>query len=206
MPLTAARSSIFQSTPSARRATHRRCTGQSHRDDFNPRPPRGGRLSRGTSSGLCSTLFQSTPSARRATRSAVECLCDRMRFQSTPSARRATQATSRKDLRHVISIHALREEGDDKINMRGSRTKDFNPRPPRGGRQFHNVFFLSVLRISIHALREEGDRLMRCSNMVSITFQSTPSARRATGNERAFAGYDYHFNPRPPRGGRRGGP
>ena len=57
-------------------------------EDFNPRPPRGGRRP-------CSPA------------------CSRTRkFQSTPSARRATRfhAASGKDF--FISIHALREEGD----------------------------------------------------------------------------------------------
>ena len=65
---------------------------------------------------------------------------------------------------------------------------------------------------------------MRCCNMASITFQSTPSARRATHNGSADVLTNYisihalreegdgtflsipssafYFNPRPPRGGR----
>ena len=56
-------------------------------------------------------------------------------FLSTPSARRATGGCAPPALGGAISIHALREEGDQL------------PDPPemlRGG-------------ISIHALREEGD-------------------------------------------------
>ena len=56
-------------------------------------------------------------------------------FLSTPSARRATEDFGRLFLLVAISIHALREEGD---NGRGGHEQD--------GR-----------RISIHALREEGD-------------------------------------------------
>ena len=33
-------------------------------------------------------------------------------FLSTPSARRATAGSSKRRINHVISIHALREEGD----------------------------------------------------------------------------------------------
>ena len=56
-------------------------------------------------------LFLSTPSARRATRRARQCRCI-YKFLSTPSARRATAATLAKTYKEIISIHALREEGD----------------------------------------------------------------------------------------------
>ena len=55
-------------------------------------------------------------------------------FLSTPSARRATAHAVRLIAAGLISIHALREEGD-------------------GPNLFHQLLY----RISIHALREEGD-------------------------------------------------
>ena len=57
----------------------------------------------------------------------------------------------------IISIHALREEGDQKI---------FDRRP--------------FCRISIHALREEGDPPAERKAASGASFLSTPSARRAT--------------------------
>ena len=57
-------------------------------EDFYPRPPRGGR--RWNKSGGGST----------------------MGFLSTPSARRATTSRDVQPRNLVISIHALREEGD----------------------------------------------------------------------------------------------
>ena len=130
-----------------------------------------------------------------------------------------------KSSRPLISIHALREEGD---------TASPSAR--------------MTLRISIHALREEGDFLRRaeqtCNNsflstpsarratlsgqnapimqglflstpsarratslrlfIVSSlpTFLSTPSARRATGLPLKLLTLDFNFYPRPPRGGR----
>ena len=102
--------SAFLSTPSARRATSRRCrccrsrpisihalreegdppshTRRPRRRNFYPRPPRGGRrLAEGD--GCRGALFLSTPSARRAT--LVSCLLPAgVVFLSTPSARRAT--------------------------------------------------------------------------------------------------------------------
>ena len=55
-------------------------------------------------------------------------------FLSTPSARRATLSASSSHLSIIISIHALREEGDALNNI-----------------------LCKMARISIHALREEGD-------------------------------------------------
>ena len=57
-------------------------------------------------------------------------------FLSTPSVRRATLSSIVKLPPHIISIHALREEGD-------------RHRAPCSG----------ILPISIHALREEGDQV-----------------------------------------------
>ena len=77
---------------------------------FYPRPPRGGRLV--TSVSSCSSSgFLSTPSARRAT---ADIIC---MMQGAP-----------------ISIHALREEGDQRTGCRCTPLPYFYPRPPRGGR------------------------------------------------------------------------
>ena len=102
-----------------------------------------------------------------------------------------------------ISIHALREEGDQaaapeaiqpkeflstpsarRATERASRPRcgcpNFYPRPPRGGRPEDGWVEEAVLTISIHALREEGD-LQVSSRLTKIfRFLSTPSARRAT--------------------------
>ena len=104
----------------------------------------------------------------------------------------------------IISIHALREEGDPPSGGASSCWNYFYPRPPRGGRRMPDLLlvqggvFLSTpsarratfpaLRarrgagISIHALREEGD----------------------TGASMLQARFMY-FYPRPPRGGRHRG-
>ena len=78
--------------------------------------------------------FLSTPSARRATQD-LTTIGTGLKFLSTPSARRATILRADSQIAGVISIHALREEGD--------------PACLRG--------VLMNRRISIHALREEGD-------------------------------------------------
>ena len=60
------------------------------------------------------TVFLSTPSARRATtdEDAMRLLLDV--FLSTPSARRATGRSLQELRSQLISIHALRKEGDSK--------------------------------------------------------------------------------------------
>ena len=126
-----------------------------------------------------------------------------MLFLSTPSARRATLRGENLWLILVISIHALREEGDVLSDMqtkekrhfyprppRGGRLWDwrhkskrssyFYPRPPRGGRPDAQVCGLPAGSISIHALREEGDCCAVTVQLHNQLFLSTPSARRAT--------------------------
>ena len=79
-----------------------------------------------------------------------------------------------------ISIHALREEGDER------EVKPYE-------RQY----------ISIHALREEGDWMAVPRFAALFRFLSTPSARRATKDIRLLHRGFADFYPRPPRGGRR---
>ena len=57
----------------------------------------------------------------------------------------------------LISIHALREEGDTQQRRTWSIFSNFYPRPPRGGRPYNGSMFTKSFEISIHALREEGD-------------------------------------------------
>ncbi len=147
---------LFQSTPSARRATAGTAAHAPRRHNFNPRPPRGGRRLEpqhtalgviisihalreegdvcSNSTDVTALVFQSTPSARRATRPTRPLSTTRTyfnprpprggrpfmlgtlratrEFQSTPSARRATHELPGLHCAAGISIHALREEGD----------------------------------------------------------------------------------------------
>ena len=102
------------------------------------------------------------------------------RFLSTPSARRATGCPRLPFRGPRISIHALREEGDEVCLLGVAVGRDFYPRPPRGGRREDVRVSRQSRGISIHALREEGDYT----------------------ESRGRSGAAY-FYPRPPRGGRR---
>ena len=117
----------FLSTPSARRATKLPPRKRSSQKNFYPRPPRGGRLS---TKGIPAAAFRflSTPSARRATSAAgTEGLT--VAFLSTPSARRATVLPSPARGEVEISIHALREEGDQNQQRRLTEMTEFLSTP-----------------------------------------------------------------------------
>ena len=101
----------------------------------------------------------------------------------------------------------------------------FNPRPPYGGRRAPRCWPGATRAISIHALHTEGDCTRVASALTLSPFQSTPSIRRATShhtrqnsNDRTFQSTpsirratrpracacrsSANFNPRPPYGGR----
>ena len=168
----------FLSTPSARRATYysqrvgksawisihalreegdRRPSGHAPgRSDFYPRPPRGGRHDLYAPFGP-GEVFLSTPSARRATRTTA------FRTTTTPNFYPRPPRGGRPLCGVLgfhglgISIHALREEGDEQAAAENDG-----------------------FEISIHALREEGDREQAAKLIRDALFLSTPSARRAT--------------------------
>ena len=120
--------SKFLSTPSARRATAKfpvcirrvcisihalreegdgtRYSAPTLLSYFYPRPPRGGRR-------LIVLVFRAVTL-----------------FLSTPSARRATTKDEKGQKVLLISIHALREEGDLCAAASGCKKRNFYPRPP----------------------------------------------------------------------------
>ena len=65
---------------------------------------------------------------------------------------------------YKISIHALREEGDQHPPFYACPLNYFYPRPPRGGRRAASKNWDDPKDISIHALREEGDSTLHKSN------------------------------------------
>ena len=102
-------------------------------------------------------IFLSTPSARRATRGGRRSLEPVADFYPRPP-RGGRRSTSKNDrVNHLISIHALREEGDGRGGPCSGTCRHFYPRPPRGGRPSLLLTSFLVRLISIHALREEGD-------------------------------------------------
>ena len=81
----------------------------------------------------------------------------------------------------LISIHALREEGDDSRYFRQLQSGYFYPRPPRGGRhELRLIGGCCFLFLSTPSAR----RATHIASPINRTckFLSTPSARRATKN------------------------
>ena len=79
-------------------------------------------------------------------------------FLSTPSARRATLRFGVSLKIGLISIHALREEGDVGSIYRPSSLLEFLSTPSARRATHGHATAARHLDISIHALREEGDR------------------------------------------------
>ena len=103
---------------------------------------------------------------------------------------------------------------------------DFNPRPPRGGRRglsatnirytaisihapreggdFYMAALLTSLGISIHAPREGGD-VCDFANSLKVSAISIHAPREGGDSVSCrTCSMPWDFNPRPPRGGRRG--
>ena len=151
----------FLSTPSARRATAAAVVRPRGRENFYPRPPRGGRP--GAAAAHPSEGGISIH-ALREEGDPGNVPCRRWRsiyFYPRPprGGRRNFRQTA--TAKPTISIHALREEGD-----------------------LWSWRHAACLFISIHALREEGDQALSEAVAQKQKFLSTPSARRATSSSR----------------------
>ena len=127
----------FLSTPSARRATSAVQEFVIGSENFYPRPPRGGRPGHINQPGEITNFYPRPPRGGR--RGTHDSFSRYGIFLSTPSARRATGVVAVDGLVRVISIHALREEGDSRRRAKMPLKSYFYPRPPRGGRQYRNA-------------------------------------------------------------------
>ena len=149
-----------------------------HYYNFNPRAPRGARL----------TVMIDEEAAGI--------------FQSTCPARGTTVTDLISDLRKIISIHVPREGHDYTRQYRRYHDTNFNPRAPRGARQYTvnkpevvqtfqstcpargttqaNVFAVMMDEISIHVPREGHDVTAPIAPKPTSGFQSTCPARGTT--------------------------
>ena len=145
--------------------------------NFYPRPPRGGRHVRPLRPGCRFHFYPRPPRGGRP--SSGERQRNTSPFLSTPSARRATAAVDVIGRIDIISIHALREEGDS---------------PPPS-----SLLPIAPFLSTPSARRATASARFRSAMTV---FLSTPSARRATGVRCCNTRPRCYFYPRPPRGGR----
>ena len=147
--------------------------------DSYPRPPRGGR-----------------PAGHRRPTPHRE-------FLSTPSVRRATRHGHSVQNQRLISIHALREEGDGGVGALLISPRAFlsTPSARRATMQLADAVMPAIFLPTPSARRATcgcGDPRHPVK-----TFLSTPSARRATITGRMPGQEEQkYFYPRPPRGGR----
>ena len=193
--------------------------------DFYPRPPRGGRLC-GINLMQHGGIFLSTPSARRATsRFYCQRLCRIYFYPRPPRGGRPWPDGLRWHL-SAISIHALREEGDNNsfrftaipltISIHALREEGdgvtaaslvpVNDISIHALREEGDVGLLLAAGrggISIHALREEGDapRLVDQKKRPRISIHALREEGDSTPARRRS--WLIYFYPRPPRGGRR---
>ncbi len=168
----------FLSTPSARRATPSLVGPARSPRYFYPRPPRGGRLQ------------------------TVIYTCTTTNFYPRPPRGGRPGAVGREFRHEAISIHALREEGDEALRERRCPVCNFYPRPPRGGRRSDAVVLLfGTIFLSTPSARRATTQFS--DTITTAIFLSTPSARRATVGGWVRDGTKSDFYPRPPRGGRR---
>ena len=171
--------------------------------NFYPRPPRGGRPPRQAHPRL-DPKFLPTPSARRATLDKVDVVLDGRGFLPTPSARRATlRWVLRLHHRAVdISTHALREEGDPVMLLRGTRFCGyFYPRPPRGGRPGLRISARCIDR-HFYPRPPRGGRRVSALRICNIIYFYPRPPRGGRPGSTAKRGGKPYFYPRPPRGGR----
>ena len=146
--------------------------------NFYPRPPRGGRPLLALKT-IRTRLFLSTPSARRATRGNIRREDAALNFYPRPPRGGRRSAVVVDKSLSIISIHALREEGDPFHSDVRRWQGQFLSTPSARRATAVCSALNSSSAISIHALREEGDISSRTPLM-------QPS----------------NFYPRPPRGGR----
>ena len=126
----------------------------------------------------------------------------RCQFLSTPSARRATLHDILRILADDISIHALREEGDRSPPKTSGGNTNFYPRPPRGGRPLPaSAVLVSLTFLSTPSARRATDRLHKALNNMAISIHAL--REEGDGSLSYSGGALAYFYPRPPRGGRR---
>ena len=172
-------------------------------EDFNPRPPRGGRPQLSAVTPQEGTL-QSTPPARGATTN------NRYAYGNTSISIHAPREGgdhTEPDTAHIrfISIHAPREGGDVAWSEKVKDRETFQSTPPARGatmivRRLTPLECISIhapreggdsiipnqrnfINISIHAPREGGDQGSTIHYPCAKLFQSTPPARGATGTQ-----------------------
>ena len=122
---------------------------------FYPRPPRGGRRGSAGDHHPLRNFYPRPPRGGRRCGAACFHLHDMI---SIHALREEGDVCWKYNRPWQISSPALREAGDSAHLVKSGLKLYFYPRPPRGGRHHRPYSQYLQQNISIHALREEGDR------------------------------------------------
>ena len=101
----------------------------------------------------------------------------------------------------IISIHALREEGDPLSEEDYNSCRKFLSTPSARRATAKAGLWGIRQQISIHALREEGDAVRKGHHMEKENFYPRPPRGGRPRTSLRLSRISY-FYPRPPRGGR----
>ena len=148
--------SVFQSTPPARGATSGSCRYPRRSQNFNPRPPRGGRLIPVLSTSVQPTISIHAPREGGDWRSSPPPTWW-LYFNPRPPRGGRRDVTVTAAPVYAISIHAPREGGDHMTTAAATTKRIFQSTPPARG---------ATQRLGVDAKAR--------------VFQSTPPARGAT--------------------------
>ena len=147
--------------------------------DFNPRPPRGGRL----------TEMQ-----------LQQCFVEN--FNPRPPRGGRLYPLDLAPFTIFISIHAPREGGDGIFGKATDKAVNFNPRPPRGGRLSARRGS-SPLNLRFQSTPPARGATMAIKSVSFMPYNFNPRPPRGGRRCKGFPNQqDAYFNPRPPRGGR----
>ena len=145
---------------------------------FNPRPPRGGRLSIANTTSII-RVFQSTPPAWGATVATSEQTELRRSFNPRPP--RGGRPLTMEDIRALNVFQSTPPAWGATCWRRiGNGRQDVSIHAPRVGGDKSCMVSLRIIKVSIHAPRVGGD--LKACRMAGQhnTFQSTPPAWGAT--------------------------
>ena len=151
---------------------------------------------------LRTVRFLSTPSARRATHRGTKQAAAKSYFYPRPPRGGRLCGRLCADLEDLISIHALREEGDVAAVRIGGEATLFLSTPSARRATPQQQTLRGESNISIHALREEGDNSKQARRAaISISIHALREEGDQTSQVKKLHRHDFY--PRPPRGGRR---
>ena len=178
----------------------RRALGQI--EDFNPRPPRGGRRT-DPDDGACQPAISIHVLREEDDLGRTDvAVTNKISIHVLREEDDATLDGSKKGVIN-ISIHVLREEDDSFLSAYADERRIFqSTSSARRTTSQHLPKNSARLKISIHVLREEDDCTDSAARALPAYFNPRPPRGGRPPPAAWFWDFPQYFNPRPPRGGR----